>query len=185
MNRKEREALERVIEYLSDEQKDYENCKEAGEDVSGHIWLDVQMVSQHSNRNSNRQDGEQPQEDDEWPVISRYTRAQAIEDGVLIDVSEMAKEAGFRYPVALTSAVYHEYVKVPEGVEGQDEAGRLWDILTMLRYGISRSKDDSEILFQLYVRNDNQRAELVTLKSICGPNDDMTPCITVMMPGED
>jgi len=34
-------------------------------------------------------------------VIHTYTRAQAIEDGVLIDVSEMAREAGFRWPVAV------------------------------------------------------------------------------------
>ncbi len=35
------------------------------------------------------------------PVISVYTRAQAIEDGVLVDVSETAREAGFRIPVAV------------------------------------------------------------------------------------
>jgi hypothetical protein len=36
--------------------------------------------------------------------IYRHTRADALRDGVLIDVSETAKEAGFRYPVALTRA---------------------------------------------------------------------------------
>lgn len=30
------------------------------------------------------------------PVVFSYTRAQAIEDGVLVDVSEMAKEAGIK-----------------------------------------------------------------------------------------
>jgi hypothetical protein len=30
-------------------------------------------------------------------MIHSYTRAEAIADGVLIDVSETAKEAGFRY----------------------------------------------------------------------------------------
>ena len=34
------------------------------------------------------------------PVISAYTRAQAIEDGILVDVSETAREAGFKIPVA-------------------------------------------------------------------------------------
>ena len=29
-------------------------------------------------------------------VISTYTRAQAIEDGVLIDAGSIAKEAGFK-----------------------------------------------------------------------------------------
>jgi len=31
------------------------------------------------------------------PVIYAYTRAQAIEDGVLVDVSKMAKEAGIKF----------------------------------------------------------------------------------------
>src|SRR6185437_8267129 len=43
-------------------------------------------------------------------VIYSYTRAQAIADGVLVDVSETAKEAGFKYPVALTRMVFDAYV---------------------------------------------------------------------------
>ncbi|MCY4511649.1 MAG: hypothetical protein OXG35_32490, partial [Acidobacteria bacterium] len=38
-------------------------------------------------------------------VIHRYTRAQAIKDGTLVDVTETAREAGWRFPVALTAAV--------------------------------------------------------------------------------
>jgi hypothetical protein len=33
-------------------------------------------------------------------LIHRYTRADAIRDGVLIDVTQTAREAGFRWPVA-------------------------------------------------------------------------------------
>ncbi len=118
-------------------------------------------------------------------IIFKYTRKQAIEDGVLADVSEMAKEAGFRYPIALTHAVYVQYVEVPEGVGGQDESGRLWDILFMCRQAIKRSKDGSICFFSLYVRNDNRSPKLVKLKAVCGANDDGSPCITVMMPDED
>lgn len=119
-------------------------------------------------------------------IIHTYTRAQAIEDGVLVDVSTTAQEAGLRFPVALTCAVWGQYVEVPEGVEGQDEAGRLWDILWMLAIAIRGSKDLGDTLnFQLYVRNENRRADLVTLKAVCGPNDDASPCITVMLQNED
>ena len=45
--------------------------------------------------------------------ISIYTRAQAIEDGVLVDVSESAREAGFKFPVAVTRTVWDCYV-VPD-----------------------------------------------------------------------
>jgi hypothetical protein len=37
-------------------------------------------------------------------LIHRYTRTDALRDGVLIDVSATAREAGFKYPVALTAA---------------------------------------------------------------------------------
>lgn len=42
------------------------------------------------------------------PVIYSYTRAEAIADHVLIDVSETAWEAGFKWPVALTHAVWED-----------------------------------------------------------------------------
>lgn len=119
-------------------------------------------------------------------VIHCYTRKQAIADGVLVDVSTVAKEAGIRYPTALTQAVWCKYVEVPPGVEAQDQTGRLWDILWMMKWAIATSRDDGDTLkFQLHVRNDNKQAELVTLKAMCGPDDDANPCITVLLPDED
>ena len=132
---------------------------------------------------------ERPEEESPFgELIFRYTRTQAMADGVLVDVSETAREAGFRIPVALTHAVWAEYVAVPEGVEGQDEAGRLWDVLWMCRFGISREQDEgSETRFQLHVRNDNRPGEppLVTLKAHIGPGDEGEPVLTIMTPDED
>ncbi len=119
-------------------------------------------------------------------LIHVYTRAQAIEDGFLVDVSSVAGEAGLRFPVALTHAVWCQYVEVPAGVEGQDEAGRLWDVLFMLTVAIRRSRPGIDTLhYELYVRNDNRKPELVRLKAVCGPADDGSPCITIMEPTED
>lgn len=106
-------------------------------------------------------------------VIYAYTRKQAITDGVLVDAGPMANEAGIKFPVALTQGVYGEYVEVPDGVEGQDVAGRLWDILWMLRHAIiHEGKQGSEILFKLYVRNyDTRRSEKDCRESadVCNP----------------
>ena len=77
---------------------------------------------------------------------------------------------------------------VPPGVTAQDQAGRLWDIVWMLRFAIMRSNPDSDrVPVELYVRNDNCAAELIKLVAACGPldMDDPRPAITVMMPGED
>ncbi len=124
------------------------------------------------------------------PVISRYTRAQAIEDGILGEVSpDLAREAGFVMPIAMTSAVWEKYVKIPKLAQetGQDATGRLWDILNMLRFAIQRSAGGDTILFKLHVRNDDRRQAppLVTLKAVCGPGDDMEPVLTIMLPEED
>ena len=120
-------------------------------------------------------------------LIHRYSRAQAIEDGVLIDVTATAKEAGFRYPVALTAAAWARCVAVPPGVACQDEAGRLWDVLTVLRCAIRGSDGGAEVRFGVHVRNDNRDSTppLVTLRAVCGPGDQGEPVITVLLPDED
>ena len=122
------------------------------------------------------------------PVIYSYTRAQAVADGCQVEVSKVAAEAGIRFPVFLTRCVYDAYVTVPDGVTGQDEAGRLFDILWMLRFAITRSRPGCDRLpVALYVRNDNHRAKLIKLIATCGPVDidDPTPAITVMLVDED
>ena len=63
------------------------------------------------------------------PVLYTYSRSQAVADGLQVEVSKVAEEAGIRFPVFLTRAVYDSFVRVPPGVTGQDEAGRLWDVI--------------------------------------------------------
>jgi hypothetical protein len=121
-------------------------------------------------------------------IIYSYTRSQAVADGVQVEVSKVAAEAGIRFPVFLTRAVFDACVAVPDGVSGQDEAGRLWDIIWLLRIAIQRSRPGCDRLpFALYVRNDNRAARLVKLIATCGPldMDDPQPAITVTLPDED
>ena len=121
-------------------------------------------------------------------VIYAYTRAQAVADGVQVDVSTVAAEAGIRFPVFLTRSVFDAYVTVPPNVSGQDEAGRLWDIVWMLRFAILKAQPgQTRLPFALYVRNDNRTPRLVKLVAMCGPLDldDPQPAITVMLPDED
>jgi hypothetical protein len=124
---------------------------------------------------------------DKRDLIHSYTRARAIADGVLIDVSPTAREAGIRYPVAMTAAVWEKCVSVPPGVICQDEAGRLWDCVWLLRCVIGHSGSGSEVRFGVHVRNDNREGTppLVQFKAVCGPGDDGEPCITIMLARED
>jgi hypothetical protein len=123
------------------------------------------------------------------PVIYQYTRSQAIADGFQIEVTKTAQEAGIRFPVFITRGVYEQCVAVPPGVTGQDEAGRLWDVVWMLRFAIIRSQPGtSRVTVALYVRNSDTRPPRLTkLIATAGAVDidDPAPAITILLPDED
>ena len=126
-------------------------------------------------------------------VVFSYTRAQAIADGVLIDASELARDAGFRLPVAITSAAWADCVawgrEDSERQVHQDQTGRLWDVLWMAGCAArAASPSRSELLFELYrVPRDGHTidAELCQLKLVIGPGDEGEAVITVLLPGEE
>ena len=126
-------------------------------------------------------------------MIHVYTRAQALEDGVLVDVSETAREAGFKVPVAVTRAVWNQYIKWTDEdtnkQTSQDEAGRLWDVLWVLMCAIKmRSSETDQVIYELYVisRDGKSRTpKCIKLKSFIGGGDKREPLITIMLPTED
>lgn len=125
-------------------------------------------------------------------VISTYSRQQAIEDGVLVDLmqpetADLVREAGFKHPMAMTATAFAETVALigRELPPGQDLKGRLWDILWMLRLAIRRQpKPDDRVHFQVRVRQ-GRALRLIRLWSHCGPGDDAEPVLTIMLEGED
>jgi len=139
------------------------------------------------------------------PIFS-YTRAQAIADGVLIDLTtatddrgqRLCPQAGFKVPVAITRTAWAQTIEAggswkPDGdgealelKGGQSLTGRLCDVLWMLRAasGLAGSRD--RVHFQVLVDvNGNGRREVVRLWALCGPGDDAQPVITIMLEGED
>lgn len=105
----------------------------------------------------------------------------------------IAREAGFRWPVAVTRAVWANAIEVPEGTEGlQDEAGRLWDVLWMAVHAIRRQvpRHPSEAPNQLAEldvlvwtrRGGPLRVRTLRMWAIAGPGDAGEPVITVMFP---
>ena len=120
-----------------------------------------------------------------YNLIYSYTRKQAIEDGVLIDVSKMASEAGIKHPVAVTYTLWYEYIEPDPDAKslGQSIEGRLWDVLWMFRVKAFVSVD-SQFQFRVYFIM-GKEVKLVELKAVCGPGDNHEPVITLMLPEED
>ena len=121
-------------------------------------------------------------------LVHSYTRAQALADGCLVDVSETAREAGFRVPVALTAAVWGDCVAWDREREScyQDESGRLWDVLSMASFAARSNKGADRLNYSLLrVPRGGRRPERVRLVLHIGPGDQGEPVITIMQPGED
>ena len=116
------------------------------------------------------------------PVISSYTRQQAIEDGFLVDVTMQAAEVGFSVHTVLTVNAWCEAVKcTPKQVEaGQSERGRLHDVLFLARICVARIPEGDRVEFDVLVSGR-------TVHLIChiGPGDEGEPVITIMLPSDD
>ena len=117
----------------------------------------------------------------EWNEIWSYSRAEALADEVLIDVSELAREAGFRYPVALTATAWQDCVLVSSTDHVHDETGRLGDVLNVLRYVVRMNPGRSEVRFCVDIADENEHVTRVWLKCQCGFGDSPEPVLTVMV----
>jgi hypothetical protein len=113
-------------------------------------------------------------------VIFSYSRAEAIRDGMLIDVSARARLLGYRIPVALTAALYEA---ITTNAKNQMEAGtRLDTLLISLRDSIAGNPEAGDRLD--FVINAPSLAPL-SAWVLCGPGDTPDPVLTVMLPHED
>ena len=147
------------------------------------------------------------QPDNFWgKPIHVYARAQAIADGVLVDLTTatddkgqpLCRQAGFKLPVAITRNAWAKTVEVggtwkPDGEGevlelkgGQSLTGRLWDLLWVLRVACVQASNADRVHFEVLVdiQGDGRRKR-VKLWAQCGPGDDAKPVITIMLEGED
>jgi len=124
-----------------------------------------------------------------FQLISSYVRAHAIRDEKPVDVSAIAKKAGFLYPVFITRDLWDGYIEPAPQLQLENATDRLWDTLTMLESTIKSTKNPGRciwftVAYQMYF--DGQRSiQDVKLKSVFRPWFDSTPVITIMLPDED
>lgn len=123
---------------------------------------------------------------DGWDVISTYTRADALDDGVLVDVTEMAQEAGWNFPVAITQHLYAEITPTEAEKQqlGQSYEGRLWDVLSMAAMtarAINYEIPMDRMGFQVIVAH-REGDTLLHLLAHIGPGDQREPVITIGYP---
>ena len=137
----------------------------------------------------------QPSDPDPGPrfdgQVFRITRQQLLADGVLLDISAIAREAALVFPTAITAGLWAAYGDA-RTAEGSPRFALV--LCWMLRFAarglvpVRRFKDPfSETLyFRLFVQ---ERAtgqfRLAEVKAVCDPGDNLEPVITLLLPEED
>jgi len=116
-------------------------------------------------------------------IIFAYTRQDAIDDGVFVDVSEMAKEAGVKMPVAVSRNLYDTYINPDPMPSGQDEKGRLWDLLSMFVFGVRAGKADGNFM-TFTVRFGRKNVEVWSVCEAQSPTDP-SPAINIFLPEDN
>ena len=121
-------------------------------------------------------------------VIYSYSRKQAIEDGILVDLGqdkmlEVCRHH-YKYPIACTAAVFGIMERaVANKKHCNDFAGVLHDMLWMSRV-YKREIDPTTVAFRVKIAGAGRKS-VYDFKMVCGPGDDAEPVMTIMTPDED
>jgi hypothetical protein len=114
-------------------------------------------------------------------VIYSYTRAQAIEDGVLVDLTQFQTiRAHWKHNLACTDTVWCA-IEYAVQQHGKDTEGILHDISVMAKLAIRRAAPgQTTIHFPVVIGHARKN-----LKLHIGPGDDAEPVLTLMLEHED
>lgn len=122
-------------------------------------------------------------------LIYAYSRAQALIDCVLVDVTEIAREAGFCFPVAITADLHARLTPTDfEQALGQDYQGRLWDVLWLAAVTASQAppgcdRSPFQVRLDEHLPPSSELARsLLELWMVVGPDDNLDPVITIGFP---
>lgn len=125
--------------------------------------------------------------DESWNVVYSYSRAQAIADGVLVDVTEAAKSIGFKLHTVVTDHLFHGYVEPPAGLdgEGQSVTSRLHDLMLLALFAARKAMNTDRVTFKVDFLMAPGRKETIEVVAHIGPGDHGEPVLTIMLPEDD
>lgn len=116
-----------------------------------------------------------------------YTRAQAVEEGTLVDLTETANLAGIPYPVFVKYDAFNFCVKTFARGEPLLEFSRLWELLMALSGVVDRCVKEKTAEFCCPVMTADLELYQIDFQADCEPLDidDPRPAITVRFVDED
>ena len=113
-------------------------------------------------------------------VIFSYSRKQAIEDGVLVDLSQVETiQRHWKYPFACSAGVWAAIQQALQE-DGQDLTGICHDISMMAKNAFGTTPEADQLFFKVIIGRKTH-----ALKLHIGAGDTLAPVLTLMFPDED
>lgn len=112
-------------------------------------------------------------------IIYSYTRQDAIDDGTIIDVSEVAKKNGFTVPVAVTRTIFEKYIRQEEEAKTDTKLHAL--LLFLCQKILTEAKPSDGNLFCTKVNLENKLTDVWLGIEATSPTDS-SPAMTIMLP---
>jgi hypothetical protein len=123
------------------------------------------------------------------PILFAYTRRQAIEDGVLVDLTQpgfrrLLRICGIQIHTAVTATAFAAVLGCPVDKEHADQViGRTLVMLASFCKVAIRQRDVSAVQFK--VPPEGASGQAIAMWASVGPGDQGEPVLTLMLEGED
>ena len=115
-------------------------------------------------------------------IVYQYSRKQAIEDGVLADLSQFSINGPFKFPVAVTETVFNI---MQEAVENKQHGNSYQGILADMAATIAIGQQDGNICLFKTIISGVEAGKVFDFKAVCHAGDNGEPVVTIMLPSED
>ena len=109
----------------------------------------------------------------DFEVIDTYTQQDAIDDGILVNLTEIfpeeVKECGINIPLLCTRSVFENYINLTNAAKKalNNEKGRAWDLIFMSRPALKAAiKNQRPYLYKFYCVVNRIKPTLCTCKVI-------------------
>ena len=120
------------------------------------------------------------------------SRVQAIAEGTIIDVSDLGRQVGFKWPVAMTKAVWEDSVAWSDEDSGQqvqqNQKSRLFSVVgACADYVRTRGPKADRMRFRINrIPRDgvSHGAQQRLLQVVAHPGDDGEPVLTIRIPAK-
>ena len=123
----------------------------------------------------------------DWKLICCYTRQKAIDDGIMVDVSNFVSDFGFIVPVAITNNLFVRYIQPTNKVaeSGQTSESRMIDLLVVMMIKLFQRPNTERLAFNVTFDVESEErieSKLVQILAVIGQGDAGEPVLTIMLP---